>query len=89
MSGNFLIKTGKTEVITYWNIFIEINSILLYQKRLGDATMENVVEFETNKLALTAAHFLLQSYKITMDFYISITYIDNVHRHKQYRAIYH
>lgn len=36
--------------------------------------MENVVEFETNKLALTAAHFLLQSYKITMDFYISITY---------------
>lgn len=53
--------------------------------------MENVVEFETYKLALTAAHFLLQSYKITMDFYtcISITYIDNVHRHKQYRAIYH
>lgn len=51
--------------------------------------MENVVEFETNKLALTAAHFLLQSYKITMDFYISITYIDNVHRHKQYKAIYH
>lgn len=51
--------------------------------------MENVVEFETYKLALTAAHFLWQSYKITMDFYISITYIDNVHRHKQYRAIYH
>lgn len=55
----------------------------------GDATIKNVVEFETYKLALTAAHFLLQSYKITMDFYISITYIDNVHRHKQYRAIYH
>lgn len=33
MSGNFLIKTGKTKVITYWNIFIEINSILSYQKR--------------------------------------------------------
>lgn len=47
--------------------------------------MQNVVEFETYEIA----HSPSQSYKITMDFYISITYIDNVHRHKQYRAIYH
>lgn len=51
--------------------------------------MQNVVESETHEIALTAAHSPLQSYKITMDFYISITYIDNVHRHKQYRPIYH
>lgn len=55
----------------------------------GDSMMQNVVEFETYEIALTVAHSPSQSYKITMDFYISITYIDNVHRHKQYRAIYH
>lgn len=30
---NQKLESGKTKVITYWNIFIEINSILSYQKR--------------------------------------------------------
>lgn len=44
--------------------------------------MEKVVEFEINKLVLIVVYFFLQSYKIIMDFYIFIIYIDNVYRYK-------